>query len=159
MRYGPRGGAANADLNQMYRDTRGRGFGPEVRRRILVGTYVLSAGYHGQYYHRAQQVRGLIARDFDTTFAAGVDLLLTPTTPTPAFKAGEKMGDPVSMYLADIFVCPSSLSGHPAMSFPVGRDQGLPIGAQLIAPMWHEARMLSAASAIERVTDAKREVR
>lgn len=159
VRYGPRGGAANADLNQMYRDTRGRGFGPEVRRRILVGTYVLSAGYHGQYYHRAQQVRGLIARDFDTTFAAGVDLLLTPTTPTPAFKAGEKMGDPVSMYLADIFVCPSSLSGHPAMSFPVGRDQGLPIGAQLIAPMWHEARMLSAASAIERVTDAKREVR
>ncbi|HSC58709.1 MAG TPA: amidase family protein, partial [Gemmatimonadales bacterium] len=98
VRYGPRGGAANADLNQMYRDTRGRGFGPEVRRRILVGTYVLSAGYHGQYYHRAQQVRGLIARDFDTTFAAGVDLLLTPTTPTPAFKAGEKMGDPVSMY-------------------------------------------------------------
>lgn len=159
VRYGPRGGAANADLDQMYRDTRGRGFGHEVRRRILVGTYVLSAGYGEGYYHRAQQVRGLIARDFDQVFASGVDLLLTPTTPTPAFKAGEKMGDPVAMYLADIFVCPSSLSGHPAMSFPVGRDQGLPIGAQLIAPMWQEARMLSAASAIERVTDAKREVR
>ncbi|MGB7212068.1 MAG: Asp-tRNA(Asn)/Glu-tRNA(Gln) amidotransferase subunit GatA [Gemmatimonadales bacterium] len=159
VRYGPRGGAANADLNQMYRDTRGRGFGPEVRRRILVGTYVLSAGYSEQYYHRAQQVRGLIAKDFDSVFSAGVDLLLTPTTPTPAFKAGEKINDPVAMYLADIFVCPSSLSGHPAISIPVGRDEGLPIGAQLIAPAWQEARMLAAASAIERVTDAKREVR
>ena len=159
VRYGPRGGAASADLNQMYRDTRGRGFGPEVRRRIMVGTYVLSAGYSDKYYHRAQQVRGLIAQDFERVFASGVDLLLTPTTPTPAFRAGEKVNDPVSMYLADIFVCPSSLSGHPALSLPVGRDQGLPIGAQLIAPMWQEARMLSAASAIERATDAKREVR
>jgi aspartyl-tRNA(Asn)/glutamyl-tRNA(Gln) amidotransferase subunit A len=159
VRYGPRGGATGADLTQMYRDTRGRGFGPEVRRRILVGTYVLSAGYSDRYYHRAQQVRGLIARDFDVVFGSGVDLLLTPTTPTPAFKAGEKLEDPVAMYLADIFVCPSSLSGHPAMSIPVGRDQGLPIGAQLIAPPWHEARMLAAASALERATDATGEVR
>lgn len=159
VRYGPRGGGADADLNQMYRDTRGRGFGPEVRRRILVGTYVLSAGYSDQYYHRAQQVRGLIARDFDAVFASGIDLLLTPTTPTPAFTAGEKTDDPVAMYLADIFVCPSSLSGHPAMSLPVGRDGGLPIGAQLIAPPWQEARMLAAASALERATDATREVR
>jgi aspartyl-tRNA(Asn)/glutamyl-tRNA(Gln) amidotransferase subunit A len=159
VRYGPRGGSTGADLTRMYRDTRGRGFGPEVRRRILVGTYVLSAGYSDRYYHRAQQVRGLIAQDFDRVFGSGVDLLLTPTTPTPAFKAGEKVDDPVAMYLADIFVCPSSLSGHPALSLPVGRDQGLPIGAQLIAPMWQEARMLSAAAAIERGTDARREVR
>lgn len=159
VRYGPQGGGAGADLTRMYRDTRGRGFGPEVRRRILIGTYVLSAGYHHRFYRRAQQVRGLIARDFDRVFGDGVDLLLTPTTPTPAFKAGEKTEDPVSMYLADVFVCPSSLSGHPAMSLPVGRDQGLPIGAQLIAPMWHEARMLSAAAAIERATDARQEVR
>lgn len=159
VRYGPRGGGTGADLGRMYRDTRGRGFGPEVRRRILVGTYVLSAGYGAGYYRRAQQMRTLIAQDFDRVFGAGVDLLLTPTTPTPAFRAGEKTADPVAMYLADIFVCPSSLSGHPAMSLPVGRAAGLPVGAQLIAPMWQEARMLAAAAAIERATDAKAEVR
>ncbi|MFI5235936.1 MAG: Asp-tRNA(Asn)/Glu-tRNA(Gln) amidotransferase subunit GatA [Gemmatimonadales bacterium] len=159
VRYGPRGGSSTADLTEMYRATRGAGFGPEVRRRILVGTYVLSAGYTDRYYHRAQQMRGLLAQDFERVFANGVDLLLTPTTPTPAFKAGEKISDPVAMYLADVFVCPSSLTGHPAITIPVGRDQGLPIGGQLIAPMWQEGKMLAAASALELALDAKSEVR
>ena len=143
----------------MYRRTRGEGFGPEVRRRILVGTYVLSAGYYDAYYGKAQAVRALIAEDFRKVFAGGVDLLLTPTTPTPAFKAGEKADDPVSMYYADIFVCAISLAGLPAMSIPVGRSQGLPIGAQIIAPMFAEQRMLAAAQVLERVVSATEEVR
>jgi aspartyl-tRNA(Asn)/glutamyl-tRNA(Gln) amidotransferase subunit A len=124
-----------------------------------VGTYVLSAGYYDAYYRKAQQVRALIADDFRRTFASGIDLLLTPTTPTPAFKAGEKTADPVAMYLADIFVCPINLAGLPALSLPVGRSEGLPVGAQLIAPAFEEERLLSAAAALERVVDAVGEVR
>ncbi len=102
-----------------------QGFGPEVRRRILIGTYVLSAGYYDAYYRKAQQVRALLAEDFRRAFREdGVDLLLTPTTPTPAFKAGEKTADPVAMYLADIFVCAVSLAGLPALSLPVGPVRG-----------------------------------
>lgn len=159
VRYGLRKQREGGDVADMYRRTRGEGFGPEVRRRILVGTYVLSAGYYDAYYGRAQAVRALIAQDFRQVFESGVDLLLTPTTPTPAFKAGEKADDPVAMYYADIFVCAVNLAGLPAMSFPVGRSEGLPIGAQLIAPMFAEQRMLAAAQVLERVVSATEEVR
>ncbi len=159
VRYGRRKVGPDGDIRSLYRATRGEGFGPEVRRRILIGTYVLSAGYYDAYYRKAQTVRALIARDFQRAFAGGIDLLLTPTTPTPPFKAGEKTDDPVQMYLADIFVCPVNLAGLPALSLPVGRDGGLPIGAQLIAPDFEEARMLSVAGALERVLRPTEEVR
>jgi len=159
VRYGRRKVGPDGDIRSLYRATRGEGFGPEVRRRILIGTYVLSAGYYDAYYRKAQTVRALIARDFQRAFAGGIDLLLTPTTPTPPFKAGEKTDDPVQMYLADIFVCPVNLAGLPALSLPVGRDAGLPIGAQLIAPDFEEARMLSVAGALERVLRPTEEVR
>jgi aspartyl-tRNA(Asn)/glutamyl-tRNA(Gln) amidotransferase subunit A len=158
VRYGPRNVGAGGDIRALYQATRGEGFGAEVRRRILVGTYVLSAGYYDAYYRKAQQVRALIADDFRRAFAGGVDLLLTPTTPTPAFRAGEKTEDPVAMYLADVFVCAISLAGLPALSLPVGRSEGLPIGAQIIAPYFEEERMLAAAAALERVTSAEAEV-
>jgi aspartyl-tRNA(Asn)/glutamyl-tRNA(Gln) amidotransferase subunit A len=159
VRYGPRWLPRDGDLPALYRATRGEGFGPEVRRRILVGTYVLSAGYYDAYYQKAQQVRALLVDDFHRTFRAdGVDLLLTPTTPTPAFKAGEKVADPVAMYLADIFVCAVSLAGLPALSLPVGRSGGLPIGAQLIAPPFEEGRMLSVAATLESNLAAAEEV-
>jgi aspartyl-tRNA(Asn)/glutamyl-tRNA(Gln) amidotransferase subunit A len=158
VRYGVRRNGSE-DIRSLYRATRGKGFGPEVQRRILVGTYVLSAGYYDAYYKKAQRVRSLIAEDFRQVFASGVDLLLTPTTPTPAFKAGEKTEDPVAMYLADIFVCPINLAGLPALSIPAGRSEGLPIGAQLIAPPFEEERLLAAAAALERVTPAEAEVR
>jgi aspartyl-tRNA(Asn)/glutamyl-tRNA(Gln) amidotransferase subunit A len=159
VRYGPRKVGPGGDIHALYQATRGEGFGAEVRRRILVGTYVLSAGYYDAYYRKAQQVRALIAEDFRQVFAAGVDLLLTPTTPTPAFKAGEKTDDPVAMYLADIFVCAVSLAGLPAVSLPVGRSDGLPLGAQLIAPYFEDERLLAAAAAIERAVPADAEVR
>jgi aspartyl-tRNA(Asn)/glutamyl-tRNA(Gln) amidotransferase subunit A len=159
VRYGPRKIGPEGDVRALYRATRGAGFGPEVRRRILVGTYVLSAGYYDAYYRKAQRTRARITEDFRRVFAEGCDLLLTPTTPTPAFRAGEKTEDPVAMYLADIFVCPASLAGIPAMSLPVGRSEGLPIGAQLIAPYFEEERMLAAAAALERAIDATAEVR
>ena len=158
VRYGPRVQLQDGDVRALYRATRGAGFGPEVRRRILIGTYVLSAGYYEAYYGRAQAARALIARDFREVFSAGVDLLLTPTTPTPAFLAGEKVADPVAMYLADIFVCSANLAGLPALSLPVGRHQGLPVGVQLIAPPFEEARMLSAAGALEGALDPVAEV-
>jgi aspartyl-tRNA(Asn)/glutamyl-tRNA(Gln) amidotransferase subunit A len=159
VRYGPRRIGPEGDIRSLYRATRGEGFGLEVRRRILVGTYVLSAGYYDAYYRKAQRVRALIADDFRRTFSSGVDLLLTPTTPTPAFKAGEKTEDPIAMYLADIFVCPINLAGLPALSLPAGRSEGLPIGAQLIAPPFEEERLLAAAAALERVLSAEAEVR
>jgi aspartyl-tRNA(Asn)/glutamyl-tRNA(Gln) amidotransferase subunit A len=159
VRYGPRQPGPDGDIRSLYQATRGAGFGTEVRRRILVGTYVLSAGYYDAYYRKAQQVRALIAQDFEQVFASGVDLLLTPTTPTPAFRAGEKTADPVSMYLADIFVCAISLAGLPAVSLPAGRSEGLPIGAQLIAPYFQDERLLAAAAVIERALPAEAEVR
>jgi aspartyl-tRNA(Asn)/glutamyl-tRNA(Gln) amidotransferase subunit A len=160
VRYGPRHvEPKNGDVRALYQATRGKGFGPEVRRRILVGTYVLSAGYYDAYYNKAQQLRALITDDFRKVFASGVDLLFTPTTPTPAFKAGEKSEDPVAMYLADIFVCAVSLAGLPAMSLPIGRDEGLPIGGQIIAPYFEESAMLSVAGALESAIDAQAEVR
>ena len=159
VRYGPRKVGPEGDIRSLYRATRGEGFGAEVRRRILVGTYVLSAGYYDAYYRKAQRVRALIADDFTRAFASGVDLLLTPTTPTPAFRAGEKTDDPVAMYLADVFVCPISLAGLPAVSIPVGRSEGLPVGAQLVAPFMEDERLLAAAAAIERSVPAEAEAR
>jgi aspartyl-tRNA(Asn)/glutamyl-tRNA(Gln) amidotransferase subunit A len=153
VRYGPRFNGA-ADLRSLYRSTRGQGFGAEVRRRILVGTYVLSAGYYDAYYRRAQQMRALIAQDFRNVFDRGVDLLFTPTTPTPAFKAGEKLGDPIAMYLSDIFTVTANLAGLPAMSIPIGRVKGLPIGGQLIGQAFLEDEMIEAAYALERVVPA-----
>ena len=159
VRYGRRKVGPEGDIRALYRTTRGEGFGDEVRRRILVGTYVLSAGYYDAYYRKAQRVRALIAEDFRQVFQGGVDLLLTPTTPTPAFKAGEKTEDPVAMYLADVFVSSMSLAGLPALSLPAGRSEGLPIGAQLVAPYFEEERMLAAAQVLERTIDAQAEVR
>ena len=158
VRFGPRLGGQGADVRALYRATRGAGFGAEVRRRILVGTYVLSAGYYDAYYRKAQQVRALLAQDFRNVFDRGVDLLFTPTTPTPAFKAGEKLGDPVQMYLSDVFVCTANLTGLPAMSLPIGRVKGLPIGGQLIGKAFLEDEMLEAAYAMERAVPAVDEV-
>jgi aspartyl-tRNA(Asn)/glutamyl-tRNA(Gln) amidotransferase subunit A len=159
VRYGLREPGSGGDVRSLYQATRGRGFGAEVRRRILVGTYVLSAGYYDAYYRKAQRVRTLIAEDFQRVFDGGVDALLTPTTPTPAFKAGEKTGDPVAMYLADIFVCPANLAGIPAISLPVGRSEGLPVGIQLMAPAGADERMLAVALALESRLDPVAEVR
>jgi aspartyl-tRNA(Asn)/glutamyl-tRNA(Gln) amidotransferase subunit A len=159
VRYGLRKLEHGDGVGAMYQQTRGAGFGPEVRRRILIGTYVLSAGYYDAYYRKAQAVRALLAADFRAAFAGGVDLLLTPTTPSPAFKAGEKANDPVAMYYSDIFVCGISLAGLPALSVPVGRSEGLPIGAQLIAPEFEEERMLAVAQVLERALDGAAEVR
>ncbi len=159
VRYGVRRIGPEGDIRALYRATRGEGFGPEVRRRILIGTFALSAGYATKYYGRAQSTRRLIIDDFRRVFADGVDLLFTPTTPTPAFRAGEKLADPVQMYLADIFVCPASLAGVPAMSLPIGRSEGLPIGGQLIAPDLDEATMIAGAQVLESVLDPTAEVR
>ena len=157
VRYGYRA-AERGDVAALYAATRGEGFGAEVRRRILVGTYVLSAGYYDAYYRKAQQVRALIAADFHSAFGQ-VDYLLAPTTPTPAFKAGEKTDDPVAMYLADIFVCPANLAGVPAISLPAGRSDGLPVGVQLLAPYRKDAALLELAMALEAGLDRQAEVR
>jgi aspartyl-tRNA(Asn)/glutamyl-tRNA(Gln) amidotransferase subunit A len=156
VRYGPRFDGA-VDVRALYRSTRGRGFGAEVRRRILVGTYVLSSGYYDAYYRRAQRMRALIAQDFRTVFDRGVDLLFTPSTPTPAFTAGEKLADPVAMYLADIFTVTANLAGLPALTLPIGRVNGLPVGGQLIGPPFLEDEMLEAAFTLERAVDGEAE--
>jgi aspartyl-tRNA(Asn)/glutamyl-tRNA(Gln) amidotransferase subunit A len=153
VRFGPRFNGA-ADLRSLYRSTRGQGFGPEVRRRVLIGTYVLSSGYYDAYYRRAQQMRALIAQDFRNVFDRGVDLLFTPTVPSPAFKAGEKLADPIAMYMSDIFTVTANLAGLPAMSLPIGRVKGLPIGGQLIGQAFLEDEMIEAAYALERVVPA-----
>lgn len=156
-RYGPRFNG-NLDLRALYRHTRGEGFGEEVRRRILIGTYVLSSGYYDAYYRKAQQMRALIAQDFRNVFDRGVDLLFTPTTPSPAFRAGEKTSDPVAMYLSDVFTVTANLAGLPAISLPLGRIKGLPIGGQFIGQAFLEDEMLEAAYALERVVPAGAEV-
>jgi aspartyl-tRNA(Asn)/glutamyl-tRNA(Gln) amidotransferase subunit A len=152
VRYGLR--IEGDGLRAMYDATRARGFGSEVTRRIVLGTYVLSAGYYDAYYRKAQQVRALIARDFAHVFASGVHLLFTPTTPTPAFELGAK-SDPYDMYLSDIFTCTANLVGLPAMSLPIGRVDGLPVGGQLIAPHFDEREMFVAAYALERALGAE----
>jgi len=147
VRYGLR--MEGDGLRGMYEATRSSGFGREVTRRILLGTYVLSAGYYDAYYRKAQQVRVLIARDFERVFNSGVHLLFTPTTPTPAFELGAK-SDPYDMYLSDIFTCTANLAGVPAMSLPIGRVDGLPVGGQLIAAHFDERQMFAVAYALER---------
>lgn len=148
VRYGHRTNAA-PDVISMYRKTRDEGFGAEVKRRILLGTYVLSAGYFDAYYGQAQRVRALIAQDFRKAFEA-CDCLLTPTSPTVAFKMGEKVDDPLAMYLSDIYTTSINLAGLPAVSVPCGKSKaGLPIGAQLIGRAFEEHVILSAAEAIE----------
>jgi len=156
--YGVRRGDG-LDLRAMYRATRGEGFGTEVQRRIIIGTYVLSGGYHNAYYTRAQRIRALIAADFGAAFEEqGITCLFTPTTPTVAFKAGEKMDDPVQMYLADVYVAAVSLAGLPALSLPIGMSEGLPVGGHLIAPAMGEQTLLAVASAVEAAVPATEEV-
>ena len=147
VRYGLR--LTGDGLRAMYEATRSRGFGEEVTRRILLGTYVLSAGYYDAYYRKAMEVRRLIASDFAHVFASGVHALLTPTTPTPAFKLGA-VSDPYEMYMSDIFTVTANLAGVPAMSVPAGHVGGLPVGAQIIAPHFGEVAMLGVAYALER---------
>ena len=146
-RYGLR--VDGPGLREMYEATRSQGFGPEVTRRILLGTYVLSAGYYDAYYKKAQQVRALIARDFAKVFESGVHLLFTPTTPTTAFTLGSK-SDPYEMYLSDVFTATANLAGIPAMSVPIGRVDGLPVGGQFLATHFDERQMFVAAYALER---------
>jgi aspartyl-tRNA(Asn)/glutamyl-tRNA(Gln) amidotransferase subunit A len=135
-----------------YLATRGEGFGPEVKRRIMLGTYALSAGYYDAYYLKAQKVRTLIKRDFDTVFDAGVDALLAPTSPTVAFPFGARIADPVSMYLSDACTLPVNMAGLPGISIPCGLSDGLPVGLQLIGPAWSEVTLLRAARAFEALT-------
>jgi aspartyl-tRNA(Asn)/glutamyl-tRNA(Gln) amidotransferase subunit A len=151
VRYGFRARNANT-LTAMYRQSRDGGFGAEVKRRILLGTYALSAGYYDAYYKKAQQVRTLLTRDFLEAFQK-VDVLVTPTAPTPAFKLGEKTDDPLSMYLADIYTVTASLAGICGISVPCGMSsQGLPIGAQILGKHFDEATILRAALAVETAT-------
>ncbi|HEX8579975.1 MAG TPA: Asp-tRNA(Asn)/Glu-tRNA(Gln) amidotransferase subunit GatA [Allosphingosinicella sp.] len=149
VRYGRRVAPEGGNLQDMYEATRAAGFGPEVKRRIMIGTYVLSAGFYDAYFNQAQKVRALIARDFERVFEE-VDLLLTPTAPSAAFGLGEKSNDPIAMYLNDVFAVPASLAGLPAISVPAGVDhQGLPLGLQLIGRALDEQSVLNAALAFE----------
>jgi aspartyl-tRNA(Asn)/glutamyl-tRNA(Gln) amidotransferase subunit A len=153
VRYGFRAKDANT-LSEMYRKSRDMGFGAEVKRRILLGTYALSAGYYDAYYKKAQQVRTLLTRDFLDAFEQ-VDVLVTPTAPTPAFKLGEKTDDPLSMYLADIYTVTASLAGICGISVPCGKSsQGLPIGAQILGRHFDEATVLRAALVVEQAMNA-----
>jgi aspartyl-tRNA(Asn)/glutamyl-tRNA(Gln) amidotransferase subunit A len=152
VRYGHRAKLAQGDgITEMYEKTRAEGFGPEVQRRVMVGTYVLSAGFYDAYYNRARKVRALIKRDFEVVFAEGVDAILTPATPSAAFGLGEMAdADPVKMYLNDVFTVTVNLAGLPGISVPVGLDaQGLPLGLQLIGRPWDEAQLLNYAHVLE----------
>jgi len=150
VRYGVRSPRCrNLSLAECYRATRGEGFGPEVKRRIMLGTYVLSAGYYNAYYRKAQKVRALVARDFSEAFR-DVDVIVTPVAPTPAFRLGEKTEDPLRMYLSDIYTITASLAGIPGISVPCGANgAGLPIGMQILARHFNEPAMLRAAHAFE----------
>lgn len=152
VRFGHRAKLGAGDgITQMYEKTRAEGFGPEVQRRVMVGTYVLSAGFYDAYYNRARRVRTLIKRDFDDAFAAGVDAILTPATPSAAFGIGEMAdADPIKMYLNDVFTVTVNLAGLPGIAVPTGRDaQGLPLGLQLIGRPWDEAELLNIAYRLE----------
>jgi aspartyl-tRNA(Asn)/glutamyl-tRNA(Gln) amidotransferase subunit A len=146
-----------SDLLDLYRRSRGEGFGPEVKRRIMTGTYVLSAGYYDAYYLRAQKVRRLIADDFARAFKQ-VDVLMGPTSPTPAFDIGAKADDPITMYLNDIYTIGANLAGLPAMSIPCGFAGDLPIGLQIIGPHFAEARLLNVAHGYQRETQWHRQI-
>jgi aspartyl-tRNA(Asn)/glutamyl-tRNA(Gln) amidotransferase subunit A len=154
VRYGLRVPAG--DIGAMYGATRAAGFGPEVKRRIMLGTYALSAGYYDAYYGQAQRVRTLIIRDFDAAYQS-FDVLLAPTAPTTAFAIGAKTADPLAMYLSDVCTIPSNLAGHPAMTIPFGSgDDGLPVGVQVLAPALGESEMFQVAAALERAAVAAR---
>jgi aspartyl-tRNA(Asn)/glutamyl-tRNA(Gln) amidotransferase subunit A len=147
IRYGPRLDRAT-DITEHYEQTRGRGFGPEVKRRIMLGTYALASGYYDAYYLRAQKVRTLIRHDFAAAFER-VDFVISPTSPTVAFRIGERIADPLSMYLSDVCTIPVSLAGIPAVSIPCGLSEGLPVGLQIAGPAFSENRMLDVAHALE----------
>lgn len=149
VRFGIRPGGSQG-IAELYTEARSRGFGPEVKRRILLGTFALSAGFQDAYYGRAQKVRGLLAREFKQLFSSGVDLLFTPTSPTPAFALGERNRDPMEMYLSDVFTVTANLAGLPALSLPVGTVSGLPVGGQLLAPFGEDALLLQGARALEK---------
>ncbi|OUS36977.1 aspartyl/glutamyl-tRNA amidotransferase subunit A [Rhodobacterales bacterium 56_14_T64] len=152
VRYGHRATLSAGDgITEMYEKTRAEGFGPEVQRRVMIGTYVLSAGFYDAYYNRARRVRTLIKKDFEDVFAAGVDAILTPATPSSAFGLGEMTdADPVQMYLNDVFTVTVNLAGLPGISVPAGLDaQGLPLGLQLIGKPWEEGDLLNTAYALE----------
>jgi aspartyl-tRNA(Asn)/glutamyl-tRNA(Gln) amidotransferase subunit A len=152
VRYGYRA-PEYTSLDDMYCKTRAQGFGAEVKRRILIGAYVLSHGYYDAYYLQAQKIRRLIADDFNAAFRT-CDVILGPTAPGTAFKLGEKSGDPVEMYLNDLYTIPANLAGLPGMSLPCGFDsRGLPIGLQLVGNYFSEAKMLNVAHQYQRVTD------
>jgi len=154
VRYGLR--ESGRDIIDMYEHTRAAGFGKEVRRRIMIGTYVLSAGYYDAYYLRAQKVRTLIKRDFERCFADGITAILTPTTPSAAFAVGEKSSaDPVEMYLNDVFTVTVNMAGLPGLSVPGGLDaNGLPLGLQLIGRPFEEESLFALAAVIERAAGA-----
>lgn len=155
VRFGHRAALAAGDgITEMYEKTRAEGFGPEVQRRIMVGTYVLSAGFYDAYYNRARKVRALIKKDFDDVFATGIDSILTPTTPSAAFALGGMAdADPLEMYLNDVFTVTVNLAGLPGISVPTGLDkQGLPLGLQLIGRPWEEADLLNSAYALEQAS-------
>jgi aspartyl-tRNA(Asn)/glutamyl-tRNA(Gln) amidotransferase subunit A len=148
VRFGQR--VPGNSIEELYENTRAAGFGAEVRRRILIGTYVLSAGYYDAYYLKAQKVRALIARDFEQAYAA-CDVILTPTAPSAAFAMGEKMDDPVAMYLNDVFTVTVNLAGLPGISIPAGLSQdGLPLGLQLIGRAFDEETLFAASHVLER---------
>ncbi|QFS83437.1 Glutamyl-tRNA(Gln) amidotransferase subunit A [Roseivivax sp. THAF40] len=152
VRFGHRAKLAQGDgITEMYEKTRAEGFGPEVQRRVMVGTYVLSAGFYDAYYNRARKVRTLIKRDFEEVFAQGVDAILTPATPSAAFPLGQADdADPVAMYLNDVFTVTVNLAGLPGISVPAGKDaKGLPLGLQLIGRPWEEGDLLNTAYALE----------
>ena len=150
VRYGRRAPAVH-ELRRLYGDTRDLGFGAEVKRRIILGTFALSSGYYDAYYLRAQKVRTLIRRDFAAALSA-CDVIATPTTPTPAFRLGEKTGDPLQMYLADIFTVPANLAGLPGLSLPCGLAHGLPVGLQLLGRSFEEETLLRAGAAFQQAT-------
>jgi len=153
VRYGHRAKLAAGDgITEMYEKTRAEGFGAEVQRRVMIGTYVLSAGFYDAYYNRARKVRALIKRDFEQVFAQGIDAILTPATPSAAFGLGEMANaDPVQMYLNDVFTVTVNLAGLPGISVPAGSDrQGLPLGLQLIGRPWEEGDLLNTAQVLER---------
>ncbi len=145
------------DLKDLYMRSRGEGFGAEVKRRIMIGTYALSAGYYDAYYLKAQQIRRLISNDFAEAFKQ-VDVIMGPTSPSTAFKLGEKADDPVSMYLSDIYTIAVNLAGLPGMSIPAGMSQGLPVGLQLIGDYWSEPKLLNVAHRFQQATDWHRAI-
>jgi aspartyl-tRNA(Asn)/glutamyl-tRNA(Gln) amidotransferase subunit A len=150
LRYGPH--HAEGDVLANYLATRGRGFGPEVKRRVMLGTYALSAGYYDAYYLKAQKVRTLIKADFDTLWAQGFDALVAPTSPTVAFRFGDRLADPVAMYLSDACTLPVNMAGLPGISIPCGLSEGLPVGLQFIGAPWSEAGLFGLARGYEGIT-------